>query len=453
MLKKALIVFILLLLILPLAAKKKPDWVKQRPIDNNYYIGIGSARKVKGSNDHIQLAKDNALKNLASEIEIKISSEVVSSVIEKSGILEDELKAKIVSTTQAELEDYKLVATWEDKKYYWVYYRLARDTYKLNRMKKIEKAKALSLDLYEKARESREELDITNALTFYLQALRQLEPYMTEPLLTEFEGQEIYLSNQLYAELQELVTSLSLKAPSQKVEAKTGKPVKDAKAVFSCNFTDQAIVHQVQNMPLKFDFIKGGGELVKFGRTGPKGEPAKLTISKVTSTDKMQIVKAGVNIAALVEADSSSFLYSNIINSLPLPEANMILTITGITIYVEASETNLGKAETIKHAEPLLKEELANLGYSFTDDMTRADIYIQLDASTSEGSFMYEMYSVFADANLSVTDMSNGEEIYKTSLSKVKGIDLDQIKAGRKALDKVGRQLADEVVPKLKGKL
>jgi hypothetical protein len=320
-------------------------------------------------------------------------------------------------------------------------------------MKKIEKATALSLDLYKKARESRKEQDITKALTFFLQALKPLEPFITEPLLTEFEGEEIYLSNQLYAELQELIAALSLNSPGVKIDAKLGKPVKNPQASFTCYFNENGTDYPVSNLPLKFDFLKGEGELVKTGRTGSKGEPCRLTISKITSSEKMQIVKASINIDALVEADSSSFLYLNIINSLPLPEANLILNNSGITIYVEATERNLGKESEIKYAEPLLKEELAEIGYSFTDDMTKADIYIQLDASTSEGSFMYEMHSVFADANLSVTDMSSGQEIYKTSLTKVKGIDLDQMKAGRKALDKVGRQLADEVVPELKKKL
>ena len=451
--KRLLMMSLILLMFLPLPARQKPDWVKERPIENEYYIGIGSARKEKGSNDHIQLAKDDALKNLASEIEITISSEVVSSVIEKSGILEDELRARIVSTTQAELEDYKLVDTWEDKKTYWIYYRLARDTYKLNRMKKIEKATALSLDLYEKAKESRSEGDITKSMTFYLQALKPSESYLTEPLLVEYEGMEIYLSNQIYAELQELVTSLSINSPGFKIDAKVGKPLKDKNAYFSCSFNAVGSEIPVSNMPIKFEFLKGGGDLVKNGRTGSLGEPCKLTISKITSTEKMQIVKATINIDALVEADSNSFIYSNIINTLPLPDENMILVISGITIFVEANELNLGTEEKIKHAEPLLKEKLAELGYSFTEDISSADIHIQLDASTTEGSFMYEMYSVFADANLSVTDMSSGQEIYKTSLSKVKGIDLDQIKAGRKALDKVGRDLAEEVVPELKKKL
>ncbi|KQC10922.1 MAG: hypothetical protein APR54_11490, partial [Candidatus Cloacimonas sp. SDB] len=438
--------------IFPLSAKKKPDWVKQRPIDHEYYIGIGVARKTADNKDYIQTAKNDALKNLAAEIEVTISSEVFSSVIEKSGILEDELRAEIVSTTQAELEDYKLIDTWENKEEYWIYYRLARDTYKLNRMKKIDKASALSLDLFRKARQSRQDQDYTKALTFYLQALKPLEPYISEPLLTEFEGREIYLNNEIYFELQDFMASLKIYPTKSPLSAKTGKPLQDKAAGFTCMYSAVESDWLVKDMPLIFEFIRGEGEMVESSRTDSKGL-SRLIISRINSPEKMQIVKASVDLNVLVEADTASFLFTNIINSLPLPEGRIIINVSGLSVFMETYESNLGKAENIRYAEPELKQELAELGYTFTEDIAAADLYIQLKAETSEGSYMYEMYSVYADANISVTDMSSGEEIYKTSLSKVKGIDLDKVKAGRKALDKVGRELADEVVSKLKDKL
>ena len=91
-----------------LLAEKAPDWVKNRPIFKEFYIGISYAPKVKGSNEHIEIAKNGALKNLASEITVNITGEVISNVVEKSGMLEEELKSLIRSTTEAELEDYEL---------------------------------------------------------------------------------------------------------------------------------------------------------------------------------------------------------------------------------------------------------------------------------------------------------------------------------------------------------
>jgi hypothetical protein len=147
-----------------LHAKKAPDWVTNRPIDNEFYIGIGHASKIKGSNDHIEKATSEALKNLASEITVNISGEVVSSMIEKSGMLEEELKSKIRSTTEAELEGYELVEQWQDKKDYWIYYRLSKVRYQVAKEEKINKAISLALDLFTQAKKSEQNKEYDKAL-------------------------------------------------------------------------------------------------------------------------------------------------------------------------------------------------------------------------------------------------------------------------------------------------
>ena len=133
---KKLLPIILLLLFQSLFAKTMPDWVKSRPIDKNYYIGIGVAKKSKKNKDYIQYAKDSALKNLASEISVNISGEVISKVMEKNGINKEELISNIKTSTQAKLQGYELVGTWEDKNNYWVYYHLSKEKYKAQQKKK-----------------------------------------------------------------------------------------------------------------------------------------------------------------------------------------------------------------------------------------------------------------------------------------------------------------------------
>ena len=58
--------------------------------------------------DYIQMAKDAALNNLASQITVNISGEKIRAVIEKSGMVEDEFKRHIRTSTKAELEGFEL---------------------------------------------------------------------------------------------------------------------------------------------------------------------------------------------------------------------------------------------------------------------------------------------------------------------------------------------------------
>jgi len=440
------ILLLLIISLLPLGAKT-PSWVKERPIDKDYYIGIGIASKQDDNRDYIQFAKDAALKNLASEITVNINSEVVSSMIEKSGVLEEEIRARIESTTKAELEEYELVDTWEDKKEYWVYYQLSRERYRMNRKKKIDKATALALDFYEKAIIAEQKANPADAFRFYIQALLPLEKYINEPLLIEYQGEEIYLGNEIYSNLTSLAGRMTMEPVKARMEAKANKPIKE-QVKFKVSYQDDTSSSCVSGYPLKFSFLKGAGDLVQSSATNSSGIGG-TTVSRITVPDKMQLIKAETDINKLTSQDSTSFIFQQILSSLQLPEAKVILSVSGLTIYVEFEEKNFGKEVEIKHIEPVMKEKLAELGYTFTEDPSSSDIYLTFRADSREGGSAYNMYTAYVDLNISAVDMESGEEVYKNSLSKIKGIDLELEKAGLKALDNAAKKLTQKVVPEM----
>ena len=180
---------------------------------------------------------------------------------------------------------------------------------------------------------------------------------------------------------------------------------------------------------------------------------ARANVSKISSSEKMQMIQAELDLYSLSKEDSTSFFYQHVIKSLPVPAAKVILSVSGLTFYVEVEENNYGKDLTLKKVEPQLKQSLADKGYSFTDDISSADYYIVLQVDTREGGSVYNMFTAYADLNIAVTDMSNGQEIYKSSLSKIKGIDLNSEKAGLKSLNNIGSKLEDLIIPELIDKL
>ena len=87
--------------IISLAFCEAPSWVAKRPVDKNYFFGIGTASK--SSSNYIQSAKNNALSDLSSEISINISSELVDIMVERSGMNEEESRSEIHALTKADL--------------------------------------------------------------------------------------------------------------------------------------------------------------------------------------------------------------------------------------------------------------------------------------------------------------------------------------------------------------
>lgn len=441
---------LLCLCVLSLKAKT-PAWISQRPIDKDYYIGIGVATKQADSRDYIQFAKDAALQNLASEITVNINSEVISNMIEKSGVLEEEIKARIKTSTMAELEDYELVDTWEDKKEYWVYYRLSREIYAQNRATRIMIARQLGLDLFTKGKLSEENGNYSQALKFYIRAFSPIEKYINEPLQVDFRDREIYLGNELYSQVSSLLYNLSLQPVQDKISAKIGKSLKNP-VRFAAYFNTAANEKvPVNDLPLQVNFLKGEGELVESMVTDDQGI-ARTTVSRIISSDKMQILEAKVDLLAMTGQDTTSFVFQEILQSLESPATKVILNVSGLTIYIETQEKNFGQDIGLKHIEPELKEALADRGYSFTDDIGGADLYIMLDVDTREGGKAFNMVTAYADLNISVTDMTTGNEVYKNALSKIKGIDLEAQKAGLKSLDNAAAELKKIIIPDMTAK-
>ncbi len=429
-----------------LHAKKTPDWVTNRPIDNEFYIGIGHASKVKGVNDHIEKATSEALKNLASEITVNISGEVVSSMIEKSGILEEELKSKIRSTTEAELEGYELVEQWQDKKSYWIYYRLSKVKYQLAREEKISNSVSLALDLFSQAKKSEQNKEYDKALLMFLQSLKPIEKYIGETLETKYLGQSIYLNNEIYLSIQNILSNIELKPVTNNINAKRNKSVMQPVEVTAFyHDTEQGCI---SNLPILFSFKRGEGDLIKNVKTNMNGI-ASSKISKITSSEKMQILNAELDISKLIDQDSTSFVYQNILKTFPMPSARIILNVTGLLIFIESEEINLGAELDVLHIEPKIKENLSEKGFSFTDDKSKSDIYITIKARSREGSEMFGMYSTFVDVTVSALEMSSGEEIYKNVFNNISGQGLSAEKAGLKAFEIVAGKISENMVPKI----
>ncbi|MCF7858379.1 MAG: LPP20 family lipoprotein [Candidatus Cloacimonetes bacterium] len=444
--KNTKLVFALLCLYVMLSGKSTPDWVKNKPIDNQFYIGIGHAVKIKDNNDHIEKATHNALKNLASEITINISGEVVSSMIEKSGMLEEELKSKIRSTTEAELEGYELVEQWQDKKDFWIYYRLSKIKYQLAREEKIEKSISLSFDLFTQAKQFEHNNEYDKALLLYLQALKPIEKYIGETLTIEYQGRSIFLNNEIYLSIQSVLSGLELKPVQNNIEAKRNKVVQQPlKILVTYNGSEKI---PISNLSIDFSFLRGSGEIIAKAKTNMEGV-ASTKISKVTSSEKMQIILAEIDLSSLIRQDSTSFVYQDILKTFPIPSTRIILNVSGLLLYIESEEMNLGKPLSVLYIEPKIKESFSEKGFSFTDDLSSADIYISIKAKSRAGSELYGMYSSFVDATVSALEMSTGEEIYKNSFNNISGQDLNEWKAGLKAFENVAEKIRDNIVPKI----
>jgi len=445
--RKLLILSLILGSIVTLFCDDKPPWLKMRPRSSEYYLGIGMA--FKSDAQYREKATSNALNNLASEIEVTISGEVISHLLETNHRVEEQLKSEVRTKTRAKLSDYELVASWQNKKEYWVYYRLNKKTYKQNRKREIDKVTSLALDMYLAARQNERNHDFVLAISNYFQALQIMDPYLAESLTVEYENQRIFLNNEAYLALQEILSRIYLEPERKSYSFKAGKTLKSDIRV-KCVLRNASSSFPLKNFPLKNAFIQGEGDLFKLSSTSDLGL-AKIPLSRITSPQPVQIIQSEVDLFSFVRADSLSYLLQNMVAKLPVSSSRIILNIKHPTIFFDTVESNLGLRESLQYLEPALKSKLAEENFKFTDELARADYSLQIRAETRSGSEQFGMFTVFASVNLTLTDEESDSIIFETSLSKVKGIDLDKEKAGRKALENCAGKLFKQILPGLKG--
>jgi hypothetical protein len=433
-------IIMIILFISSSLAKKIPDWVREKPVSDKYYIGIGEAPKT--DKDYRNISKNNALSDLASEIMVNISSEFIHKLTEKSGMVEEDVRKQVRSSTKANIEGYELVEVWDDGESYWSYYRLSKARYAANKRAKIDKASGLSLDMLKKGDAAEKAGKISSALVYYIQSLNPLNDVIGEPLEVDYNGRRVFLFNEIYSSIQNLLSNIELKALTPAIDATVGQPLKnslDVKAVYL------SMNKPITGLKLNYEFTRGSGDLQNSATTNSDGI-AKARLAKITSTDKIQMIKVQPDFSGYLN-NSVSPIITNSLRKLSLPETKFILKVSGMAVYLIVEETHLNNSEPgILYVEPKVKNILAEQGFSFVKDMSKAAIVMELKAAARKGSEYHGMFTSYVDLNISVLDMNSGTEIYKNSITDIKGIQLDYDKAAVKAFEEAAKKV-NEILP------
>lgn len=90
---------------------------------------------------------------------------------------------------------------------------------------------------------------------------------------------------------------------------------------------------------------------------------------------------------------------------------------------------------TMPHIEPASKEALSSKGSSIVDDPSKENLLIAMKSDSCEGGDFQGFHTAYVDAQISVTDLSNGEEMYKMSYDNTKAVSNSYEDAAMKAYD------------------
>lgn len=425
----------------------KPSWLQSYPLAPGYYIGIGSAPKSENPAEALRSAQDLALADLASQISVTITSDILTTLIEKGELSKDEYMATARSQAAAELEGHEFVDSWEDADYHYAYYRLSKAKYAEIQSRKRKVALGLALDHRSKAQAAEKLGDFAAMFSASVQGFTALLPYLNEGLKTEIDGQQVILSNALYQQIQAALSKITLTPNKPGITAKLGRSIEDRIEVKAQDDSGRPL----KDLPLHVSFLKGQGNLNETAKTNGNGLAAIHLIS-IHGPEKVQVLEIAIDPSALLPLDVSPIVGA-IVQSVPLARTQITIDVINPTIYLQSNETFDGSILRQSQVEPVLKNHFVSAGYHFVDRPEKADWQITVNASANAGTDYSGLFTAFADVDLSVVDLTSGEEIFKNSLKREKGIDLNYEAAGRKALSNAATKLSEGIIQEILGKL
>ncbi|MFO8236400.1 MAG: LPP20 family lipoprotein [Bacteroidales bacterium] len=428
--------------------KKQPEWVEKRPIDNEYYIGIGNADTYE--DNYAKVAKNYALTDLISEISIKLSSNSILRQLEDNSGFKEEFEAVIKMNMKDELEGYEIVDSWKGEDKYWVYYRLSKEEYKKIKQEKLEKAKSLAKNYYEQAANAKEKNDIHNALNYYVKAFEAVNPHLDEDLsVFTLEGR-VDLVNGIYQNIQEIFSAIEFEPDKTNYDLKTlttDNPLISATTYYNENGKRQPI----KNLSVTFSFPDLSVDTKEKTTSNSRGI-INCSIAEMLPKGKQQKIKVKLNTETYF-GSGKNLLTQMFAKDGNIPYQYININVSEVNAYLETNETKFGKISTNQPVAKVFKEKLSENFFSFVDNTKDADVIIKVESNTTEGKFVekYNLYTAFINCNISITNNKTSQEIYSEGISNVKGMKTGSYKmAAQDALEKAKKEIQEKIISEIR---
>ena len=136
---------------------------------------------------------------------------------------------------------------------------------------------------------------------------------------------------------------------------------------------------------------------------------------------------------------------------LPKIRAQSILKVIPPKIFIQISENNLGEATLNPYIQPVIMDFFSQHFSANFVDSDNADLLISGIVNTRSNLNTpndFEIYQVFGDVTISISNGETGDEILKKSYNKVQGSSFQSNReAAHQSLKKISEQITEDFLP------
>lgn len=448
---KLQLTLLLLLTLLSLTVQAgKPSWVKQRPSEKDYFIGIGVASKTEGGTDYMTEARNKALNEMASEIKVTISGNSILSQFENNNAIRQEYESKVQSNVMQTLEGYE-VETWNGKTDYWVMVRMSKSKFEMRRRLAIDKALKTAQLNYQFAQKALADNEPDVALSNYALAVEAIAPYPNEDLtVRDFDG-EINLGVSLQEGINDIMSNILFRPETSPIEIKQGSSQIEASVLVVFVDADNQRI-EASNLPVQF--LMMNSKALPLATTDMEGK-ATTSIMQIDWSDHSQTIIAQLDISAYFkETGLDNPVVRAFFPKTFLPKCNINIELLRPKAWLEAEEAIFDNESATMPFTNQVRSLLAEHFFTFTNNREDAELIVKLSSQFAEGEEKkgqgYTAYIVLASFDFSVINLSNNSTIFSDSANSLKGMASGSYdKALKISRDNLVKYFDKTVIPKM----
>lgn len=413
--------------------KTVPDWVNTQLSDPEYFIGIGSAPIYKKLNTHVERARKDALNELASEISVQLFSSNVLVTLVRNDKIKDEFNSLIRSRVSTDVDGYELVATYADKKNYWVYYRLSKRKYYEQQQLKRQAAVQNAASYFKLAADTEKNGDLKQALVNYAKTVDAVKLYLNENIVVAMDGKEENLVVQSFARLNFILSSLRIEPLLSEIQVFSTEEINRDKLTFHLR-DEQG--NSIQGFPLLAHYSERAIQPAMV-ITDERGQ-AQFSIGKVRSANKQETFRVMPDVNTILVESSADFVVRRAILDMSFNTLSIPIYITKPSIRFDVVERFAG----VEMLDGVVKKAFSNLGKSsgYTSESNRQDFICVVETDVKQQSYNNGIYTSMLTGSIVVKDKNNKIK-YITEIAPVKGMQLTPEKAGNEAYDTFVKQV------------
>lgn len=419
---------------LPLSGQQanRPDWVRQHPVDALNYSGVGMAGI--SEKDYQQKAKQNALSDLVSEIKVEIAAHSLLSTIEEAGSVKQTFAESIRTEAREEIENFRLVDSWQGDNEYWVYYELNKDDYADFVEARRQKAIRNGFDFWYKGNIVLRQGDLMTAIELFSKGMDAIRPVLNQELFCSYEGKTINLATELYAALAGVFDGVTVVLNPATV---SGTPFQGIKEPIAVGVYRNG--NPLRNIRLKAEFISGSGDLASLSPTGETGVTA-LYVRNITSKQARQQI--GISLVddafSVFRKGTYATLFTQILSSLPEAALTIETEQAQVAAYVKSIQNDVDMVERT------VKSLLNNNFFNVVASPSEADVIVVLDNKCRKGNTvpgeLYNFIEFFSTLGIKVTNNRTGQIMLNYSINDERTL-VPENKAGSQGKNMAAREV------------